>query len=136
MTTLNMPDELNWSVVWNELRNNLAKQPPCPDHPLYPHVKTLAQQVINDVIEIRENGIVLRSHRTYHNDFIEAKRFEIWWNHLVAFGSASLSPGNPNNPHCWRSRILGAVIATCLPEKIEVIKSNMIRLTKANRGGE
>jgi hypothetical protein len=119
---------LNWPAVWQELRDNLAKQPPCPHHPEYPHVSTLSQQVINDIIKVSESGILVRSHRTFHEDFIEASRFEIWWKHLDANRSASLYSGRPNNPHPWRARIVGAIMATCLPDRVRVVNSNMIEL--------
>ena len=119
---------LDWSVVWQELRENLVKQPPCPDHPEYPHVRTLVRHVINDVIEVCEHEICVRSHLTSHPDPIKAGRFKIWWDHLVAKGSASLSPGDPNCPHPWRSCIVGAIIATCLPHRIRVVSPSTIEL--------
>ena len=125
-----MRNALNWPAVWLELRNNLARQPSCPHHHEYPHVRTLSQRVINDIVKVRQNGVVMRSHRTLREDLIEASRFEAWWNHLVANKSASLYPGHPSNPHPWRARIVGAIMATCLPERIRVVNSNTIELVK------
>lgn len=125
-----MRNTSDWSVVWQELRDNLVKQPPCPHHPEYPHVSTLAQRVINGIVEILESGISVRSHRTCRTDSIEVRCFEVWWNHLVANKSASLRPGHPNNPHPWRSRIVGAIIAKCLPDGIRVVNSNTIELVQ------
>jgi len=128
-----MRDVLNWQAVWQELRDNLAKQPPCPHHAEYPHVSTLSQRVGNDIVEVGGKGILVRSHRTHREDFIEMSRFESWWNHLVVRKSASLYPGHPNNPHPWRSRIVGAIMATCLPERIRVVNSNTIQLVQEER---
>lgn len=125
-----MHNVLNWPAVWQELRDNLAKQPPCPDHPEYSHVRTLARREINDVVKADENGIVVRSHQTLNEDFIEASRFEMWWNHLVVNRSASLYSGRPNNPHPWRARIVGAIMATCLPDRIRMVNSNTIELVQ------
>lgn len=123
----NMPN-VNWPVVWQELQDNLAKQPRCPQHPDYPYVSTLVQQVTNDIVKVGTDGILVRSHRTSREDFIEVSRFEAWWNHLVTRGSASLYPGDQNNPHPWRSRLVGVIMAQCLPDKIRVIGSDTIRL--------
>jgi hypothetical protein len=115
-----------WAIIWQELRCNLSKQPVCPQHTDYPHIRTLAQKVINDVLSVSEQGIVVRSHRTRHNDFIEEERLKVWWEHLTTVGSASLKPGSENNPHPWRSRIVGAIIATCLSSRIRILDHNTI----------
>jgi hypothetical protein len=118
-----------WETIWEMMRKNLATQPRCPDHPEYPIVKSLAKGVINDLIEINIGGIKLRSHQTNNIDFIEAERFKIWWNHLLENGSASLIPGGKNNPHLWRSRIVGAIMTTSLPDKIRTVDTKTIELT-------
>ena len=123
---------MEWSIIWRKLRKCLLNQPKCPEHPQYPHVKTLVLKVINDIISVNENGVIVRSHRTYHEDFIEAERFEIWWKHLISKGSASLIPGDENNPHPWRSCIIGAIFATCLPDIIKVKDKSVIQLIKRN----
>lgn len=125
-----MRNTSDWSSVWQELRDNLAKQPTCLDHPEYPRVSTLALQVINDIIEILESGIRVRSHRTLHKDLIKTRIFEIWWNHLVANKSASLCPGHRNNPVARRSSIVGAIMAKCLSDRIRVVNSNTIELVQ------
>ena len=117
-----------WPSIWNTLRRNLLNLSPCPQHPKYPHVRTLTQGVINDIISVEGNGIRVRSHRTCYVDYIEEKRFKVWWDHLITHGSASLSPGNKNNPHPWRSRIVGAIFVECLPDKIRVDISHTIEL--------
>lgn len=119
---------LDWSVVWQELRQNLAKQPPCPVHPKYPHVSTLAQGVINDVVEVREGGIIVQSHRTLRKRFIPARQFEVWWNHLLAKGPASLTSRSPNIPRTGHARVVGAIMAACLPDRIRVVDHNTIEL--------
>jgi hypothetical protein len=101
-----------WDAFWQELCNQLTMQPACPQHPAYPHVRTIRQGVINDLIDISERGILVRSHRTVREDLIEPRRFEIWWNHLVTYGSASLHPGDPHNPHPWRSSVTGVSVVS------------------------
>lgn len=121
----------NWLEVWRTLRKNLLNCPRCPKHPDYPQVKTLSQGVINDLIAVEENGIRIRSHRTSNEDYIEENRFKVWWDHLVKNGSASLSTEHKNNPHPWRSRVVGAIFVTGLPDRIQIRKSSVIEL----RGG-
>ena len=52
-----------WEEIWLELREALMNQPPCPNHPEYPCVRTLGQKVINDIVRVVIDGIVVRSHR-------------------------------------------------------------------------
>lgn len=118
----------SWPTIWKELRTNLLDRPPCPRHQKYPHVRSLAQGVINDIISVDEDGILVRSHRTSNDDYIEENRFRVWWDHLIANESASLYPGNQNNPHPWRSRIVGAILAEGLPDRIRVDNNNTIEL--------
>src|SRR5947209_817160 len=106
----------SWAEVWLELREALLRQPPRDSHSGKPCVRTLGNHVANDIIRVGENGIVVRSERTNRNDFIEARRFRVWWDHLQESGSASLIPGGENNPHRWRSRLVGAIWARCLPQ--------------------
>ena len=107
-----------WEQIWLELRKELAKQPHCEEHPTLPCVRTLIQRVTNDIIEIAETRIRVRSHRTNRIDDLPAERFECWWDYLQKHGSASLKPGDPNNPHRWRSRVVGAILAACLPKRV------------------
>lgn len=118
----------NWLEVWRTLRNNLRNSPRCPNHPDYPQVKTLSQGVVNDLIAVEENGIRVRSHRTSNEDYIEESRFKAWWDYLVENGSASLFPGHENNPHPWRSRVVGAIFAAGLPDRIQIVNSSVIEL--------
>src|SRR3990172_11116191 len=60
-------------------------------------------------------------HFTLNQDnTIEARTMETWWDHLLANGSASTDPDSANCPHIWRARVVGAILATCLPSRIEV----------------
>ncbi len=86
----------------------------------------MAQGVINDLVAIKESGIRVRSHKTFHEDMIEARRLKIWWERLVAHGSASLHAGDPNNPHPWRSSIVGALLLAGLPDRLQRVKSDTI----------
>lgn len=126
-----MPTHPTWPAVWRELRERLAALPRCPQHPAYPHIRTLRQGVVNDVIEISELGILVRSHRTQREDRIEARRFELWWSHLILRGSASLRPDDLNNPHPWRSRIVGAIILTALPDRTRLVHGDTIEITRS-----
>lgn len=117
-----------WLEIWRTLRENLKNQPTCPLHPNWPYVETLSQRVPNDLLAVEESGIRVRSHRTSNEDFIEENRFKVWWFHLLKNGSASLYPGASNNPHPWRSRLVGAIIATGLPQQIKVASPDTIEL--------
>ena len=103
-----------WEQVWRELRDVLLLQPGCPDHLEYPCVRTLVQGVVNDIIRVESEGVLVRSHRTNRDDFVEVNLFRVWWDHLQNVGTASLEPGNQNNPHRWRARLVGAILARCL----------------------
>jgi HTH-type transcriptional regulator, competence development regulator len=123
-----MQIQSNWPTIWSKFRNNLANEQKCPRHPEFPHVRSMVQGVINDVLSVDAGGIRVRSHRTNKIDPIPEKSFRNWWEHLVEHGSASLVPGGPNNPDPWRSRIVGAIMSAALPEEIEVESSNSIIL--------
>jgi len=119
----------DWQSVWEELQINISNQPKCPKHPEYPCVKTLVQGVINDIIQVNKDGITVRSHRTNREDFIERDIFGDWWQHLITKKTASLRPGHSENPNRWRSCIVGAILCTCLPEKIKKVNNNSISHT-------
>jgi len=116
-----MAKEQDWPMVWQELRENLAQQP---------YVRTLSQRVINEIVRVNEDAITVRSEKSLNERTVEMRTFKVWWDHLVANGSASLSPGDPNNPDPWHSRIVGAIIAECLPERVKVLNSKTIGLLR------
>ncbi|MEK6633758.1 MAG: helix-turn-helix transcriptional regulator [Nitrospirota bacterium] len=120
--------QTGWPTIWSKIRENLRNEPRCPRHSNCPHVKSMVQGVINDILSIETTEIVVRSHRTNNVDTIPEERFKTWWEHLKMHGSASLTPGGKNNPHPWRSRIVGAILASALPEEIEADGSNSISL--------
>jgi hypothetical protein len=122
-----MDTKLQWPAAWQEIQRNIAKQPRCPQHPEYPTVSTLAQKSPNDIISITDKGILVRSHKTMREDFIEVRRFEIWWDYLTQNGSASLKPGGTDNPHPWRSKIVGAILAAGLPKVIKAADANTLK---------
>ena len=103
------PMNPSWEELWLELREALLRQPPRDASSETPCVLTLGHDVANDILRVGEDGIVVRSERTGRADFIEARRFRVWWDHLQVCGSASLMPGDANNPHRWRSRLVGAI---------------------------
>ena len=107
-----------WEQVWQELRDSLRRQPACTDHPEYPCVRTLEQGIVNDILRVSADGVLVRSHRTNRDDFIDVGRFRLWWDQLQTVGTASLTPGDHNNPHRWRSALVGAIFARCLPERV------------------
>ena len=123
-----MSPSQSWPQVYPKMRQNLLALPRCTRHPDYAHVKSLAQSVVNDIISVDDRGIVLRSHRTNVIDQIPVERLEKWWEHLLANGSASLVPGGDNNPDPWRSRIVGAIMATALPDEIDIESNHSISL--------
>jgi hypothetical protein len=125
----------SWEVVWKELREALTKQPRCTEHPKYPSVRTLGQQVINDIIDVDASEVVVRSHKTMKEDHIEAERFRIWWEHLQHHGTASLVPDDKNNPHPWRSRVVGAFWVRCLPMRVHHKSSREIQLVGHAQAG-
>jgi hypothetical protein len=123
-----MYGESSWPIVWEELGENLLRQPACPQHTQFPHERTLTQHTINDMVAVRDEGITIRSHRTAHEDFIPAGRFRAWWEFLQGHRVASLDTRSPSNPHPWRSRIVGAILVTCLPHRMRRRDSNTIEL--------
>jgi hypothetical protein len=48
-----------WEETWLELREQLERQPACPDHPEYPCVRTLDQEVINDIVRVTDDEVVV-----------------------------------------------------------------------------
>jgi hypothetical protein len=112
-----------WESIWLELRAQLEAQPRCEKHPEYPHVRTMIQKVVNDIKRVGHDGVVVRSHRTKEDDFIEADRFKLWWEHPQRIGSASLKPGDGNKPQPWRSKIVGAICVRCLPVRLTWVES-------------
>jgi len=120
----------DWHTVWQELRDNLTRQPVCPEHPEYCHVKTMSRGVVNDILEVSDNGIRVRSHRTDRVDFIQACHFQTWWEHIAANGSASLHPGSGNTPPARRARIVSAIMVTCLPNRIRKVNANVQKLVR------
>jgi len=118
----------DWPAVWQELRDNLVRQPACPQHPEFGHVRTLSRGVINDILEVSSEGIRVRSHRSWREDFIESCHFQAWWEHLVARGSASLYPGSGNTPPSRRARTVSAIMVAGLPNRIRQVDGNVQRL--------
>jgi hypothetical protein len=117
-----------WADLWQELRQNLHAQPRCQVHPKYPCVSTLAQGVVNDIIEIGDQGITVRSHRTLRKRLIRATQLKAWWDHLLVVGSASLTSRSPNCPRTGHARVVGALLAAGLPNRIRVVDHNTIEL--------
>jgi hypothetical protein len=111
----------NFEEFYEKLQTGLRNQPKCPDHPEYPCVRTLIQEVPNDIIKIESEGITVRSYRTENNDIISKEVFRDWYTWLFEERrTASLNPDdNQNNPNRDRSRIVGAIIAKCFPDIIK-----------------
>jgi hypothetical protein len=123
-----MDKKSDWPSMWQELKQKLAAQPRCPEHPEYPCVFTLAQRSANDIVSIEADRIVVRSHRSMNKDTIEESLFRKWWEHMLDEDSASLVPGAFSNPPTKRSRIIGAILATCLPTRVSAENHNLITL--------
>ena len=112
----------SWSVVWGELRRNVAALPPCPLHPQHPHVPTLTYGVINDVVRMSRDGITLRSHRTSSERFVSASVFETWWGRLQECGRVSLA----SPPRTDNSRVVAAILAAALPDRVGVVDGSLV----------
>lgn len=115
----------HWDHVWSRLRGNLSLQPRCAEHPDLPCVRTLVLGAVNDVLEVDESGIQVRSHRTGNVDRIPASSFHAWWVHLQRHGTAALSPNDDNCPRSDRAVLVGAILARCLPEHVELQGSGL-----------
>ncbi|MBS0266899.1 MAG: HNH endonuclease [Planctomycetes bacterium] len=111
-------DEL-WDQVWAELRCELSHQPRCIEHPEFPCIGTLGQGAVNDILQVDQDGIRVRSHRTNNEDVITPSSFRAWWVHLQKFGTATLDPNDPNCPRSDRAVLVGAIFAVCLRNRIE-----------------
>src|SRR6185437_13194686 len=57
-------DDEGWKQVWGELCDELNGQPRCPEHPQFPCIRTLGQEVVNDILQLDEDSVRVRSHRT------------------------------------------------------------------------
>lgn len=112
-----------WSVVWHQLRQNLAALPRCPSHRRYPHVTTLVNKVTNDILEVNETGITLRSHRTGVERRVAVSVFKAWWDTLVTHGTVSLA----SPPGTQHSRVVAAVLAASLPHRMRYVAGQLIR---------
>jgi hypothetical protein len=106
-------------------------RPRLPRHSL---ARPARQGVINDLMTIDAGGILVRSHRPGREDFIDAARFEIWWEHLVARGSASLYPGDENNPHRWLSSVVGAILLAGPPNRLRLVHGDTLELLGQGNG--
>jgi hypothetical protein len=98
----------------------------------HPHVKTLVQEVTNDIVEVSPDAITVRSHLTMKPRLIPQSAFRQWWEYLLKNGSASLNPDVedcPEGPRLRRSRIVGAIFVIGLPSRVEAdVQKNRIRL--------
>jgi hypothetical protein len=83
---------------------------------------------VNDIIYVEPGGIRVRSHRTSNEDFIGIDNFRAWWDHLQQHGTAALTPGHANNPRADRAVLVGAILASCLPNRIALEGTDQIRL--------
>ena len=108
-----------WEQVWGELRGALSVQPRCPEHPQFPCIRTLGQGAVNDIVRVDQDGVRVRSHRTGNEDVIPMSSFRAWWGHLQQHGTAALDPNDPNCPRSDRAVLVGAILARCLPSRIE-----------------
>ena len=122
--------EDSWEQVWAELHAELKSQPRCPEHPDLPCVRTLEQNSINDILRVDQDGLLVRSHRTGNDDVIPASSFRAWWSHLQQHGAAALDPNHPNCPRSDRARLVGAILARCLPHRIG-LEGRQLRLLPA-----
>lgn len=120
----------SWEQSWGELRRAVESFPLCPDHPEYPCVATMIKGAMNDIIEVKETEIVVRSHETNHDDRISKSVFHKWFEHLWKHKSASSAEGTPSCPERYRSRVVAAIYLNAFPDVIRqsTDKPNMIEL--------
>lgn len=107
--------------VWQELRAGLANAARCPQHPEFPCVYTLARLVPNDIVEITEDEVAVRSHDTYRIRRIPRERFQELWDALASAGSARFRTGNNGS-------VVGAIYVRCLSIRVAESGRNEIRL--------
>ena len=121
---------MEWGSLWREIQSGLLALPRCPEHPEYPVIHTLVMyKVPNDILDVNDVEITVRSHRKNRSDVIREATFRNWWSHLQTNSEASLQPGAPDNPPGPRSYIVGAILVTVLPKRIHAVTTNRIRLT-------
>lgn len=118
-----------WEQVWRELRDNLERQPHCREHPEYPCVRTLNQGVINDILRLDDKGVQVRSHRTKNPRVISVGSFRAWWEHLEKNGTIEESPTG-------HGRVIGTILARCLPNRIAHDGGKKFRLLTADESDE
>jgi hypothetical protein len=109
-----------WEQVWGELQDALKGQPPCPIHKKYPHILTLNKSSINDVLEVGENEVCVRSHKPKGTDQdkdnrrrIDVNVFRKWWE-LLRRGAVPFTKGFPTP----NSSVVAAILVRCLPGRI------------------
>jgi hypothetical protein len=121
-----------WDQIWEEIRTAAIGLPRCPNHPEFPCVRTLRRPVINDITHVDLAGIWVKSHISNKNDKISVAAFRRWWSYLQQNNSASLNPGDENNPRSMRSVLVGAILVACLPDRIAFDGSDSIRMKAAH----
>lgn len=114
MTTLS-----SWSSIWRQVQRRMRKQPPCITHPKFPSIKTLARETVNDVIDVRDKGITLRSHehkrKDNENRFFPQERFRKWWTDCVDSGGVTTTNKARRERHeAPNGCIVDAVMVRCL----------------------
>ena len=121
-----MMDE-DWDTVWKELRENLQNEEECEHHPGCPMVESLFIKTPNDIIRITEDEIVVRSHSAMREDTITKRQFKRWWDYLNENGGASINSSSIRYPGGSRSKLIGAILAKCLPDYIIYEGNSMLK---------
>lgn len=113
----------SFEEVWTELRTALKGQRRCREHPEFPCVHTLGQDVPNDVVKVDGSEVVVRSHRTLKQRPISRNRFEKTWKDLGEHGAVPVASGN-------NGCVVSAIWVQCLPNLVEWPGGEAIRLVQ------
>lgn len=132
---------VTWDQIWEELQDGLKHQPPCPINPEYGRILTLRQKTVNDILEVGDKEVCVRSHHPKGNDKdkdncrrIVREDFRKWWEHLCREGTASFTGGD--RPTAGNSSVVAAILVRCLPTRVAHRGNGTIGLVSVEAIGE
>jgi hypothetical protein len=115
-----------WDQIWVEIQDGLRRQPRCPEHPEYHCLRTIGQEILNDIISVSDAGVTVRSHRTFRERQIPAGDLQNWWNRLLKDGALYGSVTGHGS-------IIRTILVECLPERIDHAGGKHLRLVDADQ---
>ncbi len=110
-----------WEEVWQEMRSALKRQP---------RIHTLVHRTVNDILEVGEKEIAVRSHHPKgkpKDRRISEAEFRKWWDRLQRGPVSFTGPNITKN-----SSVTAAIFVTCLPDRVERGEPGQIRLRVKN----